>query len=52
MRRKETGTAVKPLLLCGYNIVGNSSNGPASFEDLAVIFTEWLDGRAKIVIFA
>ena len=42
--------AVKRLLMCGYNFIGNS-NGLASFEDLAVIFIEWLAGRAKIVVF-
>ena len=37
----------KRLLLCGFYIVRNS-NGPASFEDIAVIFIEWLGDRAKI----
>ena len=34
---KKTWTAVKRLLLCGYNILGNS-NGLESVEDFAVIF--------------
>ena len=49
MLAEVTRTAVKRLLLCGYNIVGNN-NGLASVEDIAVLFAESHDGQTKIVL--
>ena len=40
MQPSDAGTAVKRLLLFGYNILGNS-NGLASFKDRTVIFIEY-----------